>query len=923
MGIIAVLIIVFYFFGLKSIVFGAQIATEPEFKVAFIGDSNKGKYQVAVLKLIKQEGADLVLHQGDFAYSYNVPDMQIWMNNINNELGPAFPYLGSVGNHDDWEWGDMRQPCPNTGANIFDKYATFFRCRLSNMGMTPTVGQFAHPETDDSPQAKVIYPTYSTDYKGLKMVFIGEKAGFDDAYNHYEEFIRQELTNDNHIWKICSMHKQTTNFQLGGKSDAMGLGVLETCRELGAIIATGHEHSYQRTKTMTNLQNLSVDTVQHPLQSYNGIPNVPSNPNNLLVSPGKTFLFVSGNGGASLRVQQRCLPASYPYGGGPGCNYIWANAYTLDQGATFGALFITFNYNGDPNRAHGYFKNINGNIIDEFDIYAKEGSVTPGVTSTIKPTNAPLPTSTPLPKPTATSSLPKPTSVPTETTSQIIYAASNEDFANPDRGFMRQTSIWPDQTGSLSGISRNNPADSLVWVYFRLDNFRNKDLDAAALSRIKSVFATARSQKLKLVIRFVYNSGPGSSTDKSKMNPDAPIDLVLKHIAQLKPIINENADVITALQTGFAGHWGEWHSSYYDLNSAVNGKKIIDALLDALPNDRMLQLRYPRDKYLNYQGPLTQTQAFSGTDASRIGHHNDCFLRDTDDTTYNSKTVNYCKGTSEIACWKEYVSQEGSFTPIGGETCQYNPPRTDCQNAQQELKMLHWSFLNNGYRKEVLDGWVAGGCMDTIRRNLGYRFVLKKAIVPSSAAVGQKMTLEVNLANVGYASLYNPHPVYLVLKGEGQKYEIPLPNVDPRRWEAGQEYTFPVSVTLPPNITPGSYSLELWLPDSYISLKNIPEYAIRFANVSVWDASNGTNILKSNFQVTKSTGGTLIPTSPTIPTKLAGDGNNDGSVDETDFSIWLNHYNQSTSNGALDGDFDGNGLVDGIDYVIWRNNFGK
>ena len=94
MGIIAVLIIVFYFFWVKSIVFGAQIATEPEFKVAFIGDSNKGKYQVAVLKLIKQEGADLVLHQGDFAYSYNVPDMQTWMNNINNELGPTFPYLG-------------------------------------------------------------------------------------------------------------------------------------------------------------------------------------------------------------------------------------------------------------------------------------------------------------------------------------------------------------------------------------------------------------------------------------------------------------------------------------------------------------------------------------------------------------------------------------------------------------------------------------------------------------------------------------------------------------------------------------------------------------------------------------------------------------------------------------------------------------
>jgi len=36
------------------------------------------------------------------------------------------------------------------------------------------------------------------------------------------------------------------------------------------------------------------------------------------------------------------------------------------QGYTYGALFITFNTGGDPNKAQGYFKTINGETIDTF-----------------------------------------------------------------------------------------------------------------------------------------------------------------------------------------------------------------------------------------------------------------------------------------------------------------------------------------------------------------------------------------------------------------------------------------------------------------------------------------------------------------------------------------------------------------------------
>ena len=438
---------------------------------------------------------------------------------------------------------------------------------------------------------------------------------------------------------------------------------------------------------------------------------------------------------------------------------------------------------------------------------------------------------------------------------RIVYAASDEDIANPERGFMKQSSIFPDQPFEANKIRALQPTDTLVWVYFRLDNYRDRSLDQTALNNITSAFTTARNRGLKLVIRFVYNPGPGSTSDPNQANADAPIQLVLQHIDHLKPILVANADVIAAVQVGFVGHWGEWHSSKY-LHPLTYRKAIVDALLDALPADRMIQLRYPRYKEIFFQGPLTSQEAFTGIDRSRVGHHNDCFLRDDDDaSTYESTTPQlpkhistYCSG-DEISCWKDFVAQESQFTPVGGEACQYNPPRTDCPNTLLEMDMFHWSFINNGYRAEVLDGWTSGGCMNTIRRNLGYRLTLKEAFIPQSIKPGEALSLNIRLSNDGFAAMFNPRPLFVVLQGPGGRYEIPVTNIDPRRWAPGQEHNFTINVNLPSNVASGTYKLGLWLPDAYTSLRDKPAYSVRFANTNVWEAATGINILTTDFEV--------------------------------------------------------------------------
>src|SRR5579863_4043032 len=72
-----------------------SVSTEPNLKVAFIGDVGNGSAQRAVLGLIKSEGAQGVLHQGDF--DYHGDPVAFW-NSVDSVLGANFPYFVSVGN---------------------------------------------------------------------------------------------------------------------------------------------------------------------------------------------------------------------------------------------------------------------------------------------------------------------------------------------------------------------------------------------------------------------------------------------------------------------------------------------------------------------------------------------------------------------------------------------------------------------------------------------------------------------------------------------------------------------------------------------------------------------------------------------------------------------------------------------------------
>ena len=109
------------------------------------------------------------------------------------------------------------------------------------------------------------------------------------------------------------------------------------------------------------------------------------------------------------------------------------------------------------------------------------------------------------------------------------------------------------------------------------------------------------------------------------------------------------------------------------------------------------------------------------------------------------------------------------------------------------------------------------------------------------------------LTNHGFASLYNPRSVSLVLRGaKGDvRMRFPLPDIDPRLWKPSICMRFATSVTLPEDLAAGTYSWHLHLPDASPRLAKDPRFSVRFANKDIWNGKTGEHRLAANWKVTE------------------------------------------------------------------------
>ena len=287
--------------------------------IGFIADTMITEDTNKLYRQLVADGAEVIVVSGDLDY---IDFADGWDQLITNTLGSSFPMLVAAGNHDEAVWPD---------------YQAHIIRRWQNAAITHCDG--------------VVGVMHTCTWKGVTIVQIAPGV-FNDSDSKWRtvpglgdldfvSYINDAFTKYPSPWRICSWHKNQHLMQTGDKSDETGWGVYNTCQQWGAMIMTGHEHSYERTYQMLSLQSQTVKTT--------------ANPSKLTLSPTDAIVVVQGLGGRGVRVDKA----------GPSEGW-WAVRDNADTKATFSANICKYNVNGNAKQAYCYGKDINRKIIDQY-----------------------------------------------------------------------------------------------------------------------------------------------------------------------------------------------------------------------------------------------------------------------------------------------------------------------------------------------------------------------------------------------------------------------------------------------------------------------------------------------------------------------------------------------------------------------------
>jgi hypothetical protein len=177
--------------------------------------------------------------------------------------------------------------------------------------------------------------------------------------------------------------------------------------------------------------------------------------------------------------------------------------------------------------------------------------------------------------------------------------------------------------------------------------------------------------------------------------------------------------------------------------------------------------------------------------------------------------------------------------------------------------------------------------------------------------------------NAGFASLYNPRGLEIVLRntGTGQKFFAALSrNTDARRWLPGSNYVVNAQLSVPQNMPAGDYEWLLNLPDPAPSLYGNTAYSIHLANSNavsstgtvlndVWESTTGYHRLGRILTI-NSTATNAAPNGNEIPVL------NFSSIAET-YDTWTaRNFPSNPADGSPDADPDGDSRANLLEYAI-------
>jgi len=422
----------------------------------------------------------------------------------------------------------------------------------------------------------------------------------------------------------------------------------------------------------------------------------------------------------------------------------------------------------------------------------------------------------------------------------VTYTEDNStNLINPHRGFYDADYALEEETDYDQFAYAYDNGYRLVYSPLNLADYNETStLPDELIDTIESNLEKAQNSGVRLIFRIKYRDTIDGSYDPQR-------DIILSHLDQLKPLLQEYSSAISTVQAGLIGAWGEWHSFTGDYHEDTDGyianrKELIEKLVDIFP-EKYILIRTPMHKELLFsdtevygleseEGKITEESAYSDALHAKMGHHNDCFLIDeTDAGTYMEDNISF---------WKSYVANDTYFTAMGGETCGEGSDESlsDCNNTLLELRNLHFSFLNDNYHPDVLQKWKDQGCYDYIKTYLGYYLVAEKMTYTLTSS---DLNMTLYIRNDGFASPYIAPESSLILKSDTQTYQF-TQAWDIRKWYPDMQQELNTTIGLD-QVESGSYCLYLKLGDGFD--------AIRLANEEMWDDNLSANKLQCEIEI--------------------------------------------------------------------------
>ncbi len=371
------------------------------------------------------------------------------------------------------------------------------------------------------------------------------------------------------------------------------------------------------------------------------------------------------------------------------------------------------------------------------------------------------------------------------------------------------------------------------------------------LANLATGLGLIRQAGLKVVLNFTYNWPCTDSSNPNCQYPgnDASLDVILRHMLQLAPAIQSNADVISALHAGFIGQWGEWHHSTSGNDSTQAHNQFLDQFINLFGKYVNLEVRYPY-AILDYAQYRFGSAAPQMAQRLPLGIHDDEFGSDSGDggtflpATYAGATsYGNCDlvSTARIAALANTLSAEMTAPYTDDTLCRETYPRGDFLEFAQRSAL---TSLHLGFPPAAWQAWYnsstdpqAAHRYHHIVRSIGPHLSLDSATIVELA--GQPV-LMATIRNSGTGPIATSRPLQLIVAGS--ELQVVATGADLTGVPAGGSMNIEVGLGSALS-RPGSYTLYLAAPDP--GLPTDPRYALQFENVGTWNPPTGYNTLMS------------------------------------------------------------------------------